>query len=162
MRVALSYAFVEPFLNLLQQPRHPILAELYPLRELPCRLKPRDVLWRIRNATDRFQLLLRYDLLRKHRTTPSKGSVDAPLRLAAPVGGLVYQPISQVATWQLFCLGRCGRGVQPHSATAVCGRPRSVSLVLPEAQISAASHLAGMIGPAEKSYEEREPALIEI
>lgn len=85
-RVAFGDAFVEPFLDLLKQPHDPVLAEPNPLGKLPGGFEPRDMLGRIGNATDRSQLLLRYDLLGIHRTTPLEGSVDAPVAKAAPVG----------------------------------------------------------------------------
>lgn len=71
-RLASRDTFVEPFFDFRKQPHHPILAELDPLRELPRRLKPCDVLRTIRNATNQFQLLLGYDLffVPSHRTTP--------------------------------------------------------------------------------------------
>jgi hypothetical protein len=51
-RITICDSLVHPCVHLRQQPRNPTGAKLYPLGELACRFKTRDVLRRIWDATD--------------------------------------------------------------------------------------------------------------
>ena len=59
---AVSDSLFDPTLHFFCDPRYSARTELYPRRELPSRFKSRDVREAVRNAINRFEILLRYQL----------------------------------------------------------------------------------------------------
>lgn len=79
-RAALSDAIVYPGLHFVGNPRDATLAQLYPLWEVACQFESGDMLKRVRDTEQTFQLFLAHQFRVGHRQSLVKGSVDAPLQ----------------------------------------------------------------------------------
>ena len=75
---AVSDPLLDPLVHLFGYPSDPASSEPYPLREVAGDFEPRDVSERVRDAINRFEFLLRYQLP-CHRKSLVKGTLQRPV-----------------------------------------------------------------------------------